>query len=149
MRSNRKLIFDFASSMIVETKVRGGSHEWPISAERVWAQMKWWFGKEIEEEGSGWDSLVVEKLVRNEVVGRWWVGNMRVEVEYLVELDFRDGLVVIHFYNYCIDFFVCHVLLGFLDTQESHSNQHPIPYVGLQTYRGISLSTLSNEYSFA
>lgn len=82
-RSNRKLAFDFVSLVIVEMTGRG-AYEGTISAERVWARMKGWFGKEAGEEGSGGrDSLVVEEVVRNEVVGRWWVDNLRLEVDSL------------------------------------------------------------------
>ncbi|OWM80001.1 hypothetical protein CDL15_Pgr009979 [Punica granatum] len=82
-RSSRKLAFDCVNAAVVEMITgSGGAQEGPISAERVWAQMKGWFTKGAGEEGGG-DSLVVESVVRNEVVGRWWVENLRVEVDKL------------------------------------------------------------------
>ncbi|KAK4776962.1 hypothetical protein SAY86_005650 [Trapa natans] len=85
MRSYRKLALDFVSSVIIEMMGIGGVHKGPISAEQVWAQMKWWFMKEAREKedggGGSRDSLLVEKVMRYEMVGRWWVDNMRVEVE--------------------------------------------------------------------
>lgn len=84
---NRKLMFDYMSALIIEmTDTR--THEGTISAEWVWGQMKGWFTKEAGEGGGGLDSLVV----RNEVVGTWWVESLRLEVDRL-ELEIEGKLL--------------------------------------------------------
>lgn len=92
-RSNRKLAFDCMNAVIIEMMGRG-SQDGPITADWVWARMKWWFVKEVAEEecGGGRDSLVVETVVRNEVAERWWMENLRLEVDKL-RLEIEGKLI--------------------------------------------------------
>ncbi|KAK4774610.1 hypothetical protein SAY86_009545 [Trapa natans] len=91
-RSNRKLVFDYVSTLVDEMKDQG-THQGLISEEWVWAQVKGWFMKEaVEEGGSGLDSM----MVRNEVVGTWPAENLRLELDKLkmeIEWDLLQDLV--------------------------------------------------------
>lgn len=101
-RSNRKLVYDCVNAALVDitdygpdctqrarrcsgaynTGVEGGSSS-PILVERVWARMKEWFSGEVKcVWGEGGDNdLVVERVVRKEVVGKGWVEHMRLQVD--------------------------------------------------------------------
>ncbi|KAJ9697107.1 hypothetical protein PVL29_009045 [Vitis rotundifolia] len=101
-RSNRKLVFDCVNAALVDITdygpdctqrarsysgaynagVEGGSSS-PILVERVWARMKEWFSGEVRcVWGEGGDNnLVVESVVRKEVVGKGWVEHMRLAVD--------------------------------------------------------------------
>ncbi|KAA8543445.1 hypothetical protein F0562_021060 [Nyssa sinensis] len=100
-RSTRKLVFDCVNAALVDitgngsdTSLRaipcGGFHNMllegasPIMVDRVWARMKEWFSSEVRRvSGDGGDSnsLVVERVVRKEVVEKDWVEHMRLEVD--------------------------------------------------------------------
>ncbi|KAJ4849775.1 hypothetical protein Tsubulata_012044 [Turnera subulata] len=102
-RSNRKLVFDCVNSALVEiishgsdrntraTSCSGAHNVFTEGAEtmlvdNVWAQMKGWFCSEVKctgGDGGDSNSLVVEMVVRKEVVGKGWVDNMRAELDNL------------------------------------------------------------------
>ncbi|XP_050205199.1 uncharacterized protein LOC126655200 [Mercurialis annua] len=100
-RSNRKLVFDCVnaalaeitrcgfdrSAMVVPGLIQEGTPS-SMVVEHVWGQMKEWFGKLSYEESGDRSSLVVERVVRKEVVGKGWVENMRMELDKLgVEIE--------------------------------------------------------------
>ncbi|KAE8703989.1 hypothetical protein F3Y22_tig00110462pilonHSYRG00473 [Hibiscus syriacus] len=102
-RSNRKLVFDCVNAELLEL-TSYGSDSWmramsfggahmkaeegasPMMVDHVWAQMKEWFSGEVKclvgDDGDS-DSLVVEKVVQKEVVGKGWVDNMKLETDNL------------------------------------------------------------------
>ncbi|EEF41309.1 conserved hypothetical protein [Ricinus communis] len=102
-RSTRKLVFDSVNAALVEITGCGhdrsttvvpckGAHNWfiqgtsPMLVDHVWAQMKEWFCSEVKctfEDSEDRSSLVVERVVRKEVVGKGWADNMRVELDNL------------------------------------------------------------------
>uniref|UniRef100_A0A5B7A9J7 DUF4378 domain-containing protein n=2 Tax=Davidia involucrata TaxID=16924 RepID=A0A5B7A9J7_DAVIN len=100
-RSTMKLVFDCVNAALVDitgnrsdTSPRaipcGGVRDMllegasPIMVDRVWARMKDWFSSEVRRvwgDGGDRDSLVVERVVRKEVVGKGWVEHMRLEID--------------------------------------------------------------------
>ena len=117
-RSNLKLVFDCVNAALVEITGRYGSDRstraltcsgvrnrlvegaQPMVAEYVWAQMKEWFGSDVRctsgDGGGDSNSLVVEMVVRKEVVGKGWIDEMRVELDTLrneIEGKLLDELV--------------------------------------------------------
>ncbi|KAE8730606.1 hypothetical protein F3Y22_tig00002919pilonHSYRG00241 [Hibiscus syriacus] len=102
-RSNRKLVFDCVNAALVEftgyesdscvramsfvrAQIRAKEGASPMLVDHVWAQMKEWFSGEVKclvgDDGDS-DSLVVEKVVQKEVVGKGWVDNMKMETDNL------------------------------------------------------------------
>lgn len=100
-RSTRKLVFDCVNAALVDiagygpeacqrsipcsgAQIRindhGGSS---IMVDQVWARMKEWFCGEVRFEGGDNNSLVVERVVRKEVVGKGWVEHLRLEIDNL------------------------------------------------------------------
>ncbi|KAE8686066.1 hypothetical protein F3Y22_tig00111086pilonHSYRG00013 [Hibiscus syriacus] len=98
-RSNRKLVFDCVNAALVEltgyesdscmramsfgrAQIRAKEGASPVLVDHVWAQMKEWFSGEVKclvrDDGDS-DSLVAEKVVQKEVVGKGWVDNMKME----------------------------------------------------------------------
>ncbi|XP_034916078.1 uncharacterized protein [Populus alba] len=116
-RSNQKLVFDCVNAALVEITGHGSDRSTramtssgvqnrlvedaqPMVAEYVWAQMKEWFCSDVRRasgDGSGdSNSLVVEMVVRKEVVGKGWMDKMRVEFDTLrneIEGKLLDELV--------------------------------------------------------
>ncbi|KAJ8749492.1 hypothetical protein K2173_025687 [Erythroxylum novogranatense] len=100
-RSNRKLVFDCVNAALVELTGNGSdrrtsacsccnSHDRmkvDASTILVWSQIKEWFCSELRCSTGGSDgdsnSLVVERVVRKEVVGKGWTDNMRMELDTL------------------------------------------------------------------
>ncbi|KAF5174864.1 Phosphatidylinositol n-acetyglucosaminlytransferase subunit p-related [Thalictrum thalictroides] len=99
-RSNQKLIFDCVNEALVEiTKYRSDANLWgrvssatqdwasiheSVTAEDVWNQIREWFPggtKCVLSENEDHNSLVVERVVKKEVVGRGWVEQLRLEVD--------------------------------------------------------------------
>ena len=104
-RSNRKLVFDCVNAALVDITggygqrrarsrrwVESGLHPPPSSSssilvvEQLWARMKEWFSGEVrfvwgedddDDDGGGDNTMVVETVVRKEVVGKGWVEHMR------------------------------------------------------------------------
>ncbi|KAK6940578.1 protein of unknown function DUF3741 [Dillenia turbinata] len=116
-RSKRKLVYDCVNAALVDIMghvsepnlwvTPGGGVKKRLTdvapremADRVWAQMKEWFSGEVKcvaGEGGDSNSLVVERVVRKEVVGKGWVGHMRLEVDNLgkeIEGKLLEELVV-------------------------------------------------------
>ncbi|KAI3678747.1 hypothetical protein L6452_38050 [Arctium lappa] len=85
-----KLVFDSVNEALTDIAGRGpctGAHnsleDMALVKDRVWARIKEWISVEErwdweEEEGGG---VAVEGVVRKEVVGRGWVGGLRLEVD--------------------------------------------------------------------
>lgn len=117
-RSNRKLVFDCVNAALVEITGYGSeldrilravscrrAHdmhlegELPMLVDHVWARMKEWFSGEggcFWVDGGDSNSLVVERVVRNEVVGKGWSDQMRVELDSLgeeIEVNLLEELV--------------------------------------------------------
>lgn len=101
-RSTRKLVFDCVNAALVDIAdqrpgLRSGAHrgvedggQVVVTVDQVWARIKEWFSGEVrcvwgdggEGEGGDSDSLVVERVVRKEVVGGW-IEQLRMEVDNL------------------------------------------------------------------
>lgn len=102
-RSTRKLVFDCVNAALVDiagygsgtcqraipctgpnkTLLEGASF---LMVDQVWARMKEWFsGEESCATGDCVDnnSLVVERVVRKEVVGKGWLDHLRLEMDNL------------------------------------------------------------------
>lgn len=118
-RSNRKLVFDSVNAALAEITGYGsesdrcmravscsGAHdmhveegESPMLVDHVWARMKEWFSSEVGcvwAEGGDSSSLVVERVVRKEVVGNGWSDQMRMELDNLgkeIEVKLLEDLV--------------------------------------------------------
>ncbi|XP_057964778.1 uncharacterized protein LOC131155571 [Malania oleifera] len=100
-RSNRKLVFDCVNAALVELTgyagMEGGARarscngggfggtSRAVMADCVWGCIKEWCSGEVrcvvEEGGGDGNSLVVERVVRKEVVGRGWVERMGIELD--------------------------------------------------------------------
>ncbi|OVA02237.1 Protein of unknown function DUF3741 [Macleaya cordata] len=99
-RSNQKLLFDCVNAALVDimgygsetslwTRVSTNSRNSlslgeSATVEEVWSRVKEWFSSEpkcFSSENRDNNSLVVERVVRKEVVGRGWVELMRLEVD--------------------------------------------------------------------
>ncbi|CAK7349474.1 unnamed protein product [Dovyalis caffra] len=115
-RSNRKLVFDCVNSVLVEITghVSDGSTRavtcsgvqnrltegaQTMIVDYVWAQLKEWFCSDVKcaiLDGGDSNSLVLEMVVRKEVVGKGWLDKMRVELDNLgneIEGKLLDELV--------------------------------------------------------
>lgn len=93
-RSMQKLVFDCVNAALVE--IAGHNKSSSTVLEEVWARMSAWFSSEVTCGGDD-HSLVVERVVRMEVVGSGWVDNLRLEVDNLgkeIEGKLLDELVV-------------------------------------------------------
>ncbi|XP_039003859.1 uncharacterized protein LOC120130770 isoform X2 [Hibiscus syriacus] len=109
-RSNRKLVFDCVNAALLELtgygsdsckramsigraqmKAKEGAS--PMLVDHVWAQMKEWFSGEVKclvWDDRDSESLVVEKVVQKEVVGKGWLDNMKLETDNLGrEIEWR------------------------------------------------------------
>lgn len=116
MRSTRKLVFDSVNVALVdlagygsETCQRaipcGGPHQTVedhhhaspfMMVDRVWDRMKGWFLGEVGDGGDNNNSLVVERVVRKEVVGTGWAEHLRLETDNLrkeIEVRLLEELV--------------------------------------------------------
>ncbi|KAM7521776.1 hypothetical protein LguiA_011678 [Lonicera macranthoides] len=100
-RSTRNLVFDCVNAALVDIADQrlgpstGAHHgvedggQVVVTVDRVWTRMKEWFSGEVRcawgdgSEGGDCDSLVVERVVRKEVVGKGWVEQLRMEVDNL------------------------------------------------------------------
>lgn len=73
--------------------------ELPMLVDHVWARMKEWFSGEAGwfwVDGGDSNGLVVERVVRNEVVGKGWSDQMRMELDGLgkeIEVNLLEELV--------------------------------------------------------
>lgn len=100
-RSTRKLLFDCVNAALVEIaehgSVSGQSSIPSIKADynllenasytvldEVWTRMNAWFSCEVkcvsDDSGDGND-LVLERVVRKEVGGKWWIDHLRLEFD--------------------------------------------------------------------
>lgn len=94
-RSMQKLVFDCVNAVLVEIAGYGSGCSVPCSIaiannnmlDEVWDRMSGWFSGEAKcgSSGDGGDdnSLVVDRVVRREVVGSGWVDGLRLEVDNL------------------------------------------------------------------
>lgn len=102
-RSSRKLVFDCVNAALVDITGYGsdsstrtmscsGAHDRfsegdsSLLADRVWGRVREWFASEVRcasGEGGDSNSLVVERVVRKEVVGKGWSEHMRLEIDNL------------------------------------------------------------------
>ncbi|CAB4321676.1 unnamed protein product [Prunus armeniaca] len=102
-RSSRKLVFDCVNAALVDITGYGsdsstrtmscsGAHDRfseddsSLLADRVWGRVREWFASEVRcasGEGGDSNSLVVERVVRKEVVGNGWSEHMRLEIDNL------------------------------------------------------------------
>lgn len=102
-RSSRKLVFDCVNAALVDITGYGssdsssvrivscsGAHDRFLEgdslllADRVWSRVKEWFLSDVRcvsEDGGDINSLVVERVVKKEVVGRGWPEQMRCEID--------------------------------------------------------------------
>ncbi|KAK8570030.1 hypothetical protein V6N13_002733 [Hibiscus sabdariffa] len=110
-KSNRKLVFDCVNAALLELTGNGSDSSTraimsfgraqttakegasPMLVDHVWAQMEEWFSGKVKclagDDGDS-DSLVVEKVVRKEVVGKGWADNMKLERDNLGrEIEWR------------------------------------------------------------
>ncbi|CAI9107498.1 OLC1v1006871C1 [Oldenlandia corymbosa var. corymbosa] len=103
-RSTRKLVFDCVNAALVDMAGYGpntcqraipcsGPHKTLllegksfVTVDQVWARMKEWFSGEercVSDDCGDNNSLVVEMVVRKEVVGKGWVDHLRLEMDNL------------------------------------------------------------------
>ncbi|XWS31334.1 hypothetical protein CRYUN_Cryun23aG0067900 [Craigia yunnanensis] len=102
-RSNRKLVFDCVNATLLEITGYGSESctramvcgraqmrlmegASPMLVDHVWAQMKEWFSSEVKclvGDDRDSNSLVVERVVQKEVVGKGWVDHMKLEIDNL------------------------------------------------------------------
>ncbi|XP_057484252.1 uncharacterized protein LOC130770720 [Actinidia eriantha] len=116
-RSTRKLVFDCVNATLVEitgcrwsdtnltTAPSGGSHNRlsegasPTLVDEVWTRMREWFSCEarcVSGDGGDNNSLVVERVVRKEVVGKGWTEHLRLETDHMgkeIEAKLLEELV--------------------------------------------------------
>ncbi|XP_056170293.1 uncharacterized protein LOC115664710 [Syzygium oleosum] len=112
-RSERKLVFDCVNAALVEItgcgpslgpidcKAPNGMLEQTLSitVDHVWARVTEWFPDEVRCVSSGdggSNSLVVERVVRNEVVGKGWMEQLSLEMHSVskeIEWKLLDELV--------------------------------------------------------
>lgn len=101
VRSCRKLVFDCVNTELVDIlghvsdsgpwpqifgRAQDGILESSALTDRVWARMREWFSGQVRfvgelGEGGDRDSLLVESLVRKEVVGKEWGYSMKSEAD--------------------------------------------------------------------
>lgn len=100
LRSTRKLVFDCVNTALADITgygsdrslsiTCGGPHERllegdsPLLVDCVWGRMKDWFSGEVRcawEDCGDANSLVVDGVVRKEVVGKGWTELMRLEID--------------------------------------------------------------------
>ncbi|KAL8489984.1 hypothetical protein ACS0TY_025764 [Phlomoides rotata] len=79
-RSMQKLVFDCVNAVLVEIAGEGGSLR---MVEEVWGRMSGWFCDERRCVGGDDNSVVVEMMVRKEVVRKGWMDNSRRERDNL------------------------------------------------------------------
>lgn len=116
-RSTRKLVFDCVNAALVDiagygstacqraVPCTGGPHgnlhedtSFKV-VDQVWARMKKWFSSEercFTNDFGDNSTLVVERVVRKEVVGKGWVEHLRLEMDNLgkeIELQLLEELV--------------------------------------------------------
>ncbi|XP_042048456.1 uncharacterized protein LOC121794383 [Salvia splendens] len=107
-RSMQKLVFDCVNAVLMDVAGYGvGPAQRAIPdkmldsassrmLEEVWARMSAWFSSELRCDGGDDNSLVIERVVRKEVVGSGWVDNLRLEVDNLgkeIEVKLLEELV--------------------------------------------------------
>ncbi|KAF8007035.1 hypothetical protein BT93_K1133 [Corymbia citriodora subsp. variegata] len=114
-RSNRKLVFDCVNAAIVDITGFGPEEclvdrfccgpgdllmeeKSSIRVDMVWSQIKEWFTKVRSVTGDNEDHnwLVVERIVKEEVEGKGWLGHFRLEVDNLgreIEGELLEALV--------------------------------------------------------
>ncbi|KAL3828111.1 hypothetical protein ACJIZ3_016913 [Penstemon smallii] len=110
-RSIRKLVFDCVNVVLLEIAgYRSESNQRAIPCigvqngsstmvDEVWAQMNGLFSGELDcvsDDCGEENSLVVEKVVRKEVVGKGWIGHLRLEMDNLrkeIEGELLEELV--------------------------------------------------------
>ncbi|KAM7501541.1 hypothetical protein LguiB_000445 [Lonicera macranthoides] len=114
LRSTRKLVFDCVNVALVDLAGYGSEtcqrailcngprqaikdhHHASLMVDRVWDRMKGWFLWEVGDGGDNNDSLVVERVVRKEVVGTGWAEHLRLETDNLrkeIEVRLLEELV--------------------------------------------------------
>ncbi|TQD87486.1 hypothetical protein C1H46_026998 [Malus baccata] len=101
LRSSRKLVFDCVNAALVDITGYGsdsctrttpcsGAHDRflegdsALLADHVWARMTEWFSDEVRcvlEDGRDINDVVVERVLKKEVVGKGWSENMRLEID--------------------------------------------------------------------
>ncbi|XP_060180533.1 uncharacterized protein LOC132610245 isoform X3 [Lycium barbarum] len=111
-RSTQKLVFDCVNAALLEIAGYGpdncqraipsmGVHNnLPqgtrlVLLDQVWDRMKEWFPSEakyLSIDGGDLDSLVVEGMVTKEVTGKWWLENLRLELDN-VEIEIEGKLL--------------------------------------------------------
>ncbi|KAF9610025.1 hypothetical protein IFM89_019665 [Coptis chinensis] len=99
-RSKQKLIFDCINEALVDIKMyKSNASLWvgvssaghkrvslgePVTAEDIWNRLREWFSENTKcfaGESDDNNSLVVERVVKKEVVGREWIEHMSMEVD--------------------------------------------------------------------
>ncbi|MCD7467499.1 hypothetical protein HAX54_004963 [Datura stramonium] len=100
-RSTQKLVFDCVNAALLEIAGYGPDNfqraipsmgvcsNLPQGArlvllDQVWDQMKEWFSNEVKylsSDGGDLNSLVAEGMVSKEVMGKWWLENLRLELD--------------------------------------------------------------------
>ncbi|XP_017974842.1 PREDICTED: uncharacterized protein LOC18613005 [Theobroma cacao] len=107
-RSNRKLVFDCVNAALLEITGYGSSGRAQMRVmegasatlvDHVWGRMKEWFSSEVKclvgDDGDS-NSLVVDRVVQKEVVGKGWADRMKLEVDNLgrvIEVKLLEELV--------------------------------------------------------
>ncbi|KAM3382181.1 putative protein isoform X1 [Capsicum galapagoense] len=115
-RSTQKLLFDCVNAALLEIAGYGPDNcqrtipsmrvhiNLPqgtrlVLLDQVWDWMKEWFSNEVESlstDGGDLDSLVVQGMVSKEVMGKWWLENLRLELDNVgieIEVKLLEELV--------------------------------------------------------
>ncbi|KAK6143979.1 hypothetical protein DH2020_020799 [Rehmannia glutinosa] len=81
-RSMQKLVFDCVNAALVDLSGHGtdSAQHGSTLLDEVWARMNTLFSSGDCGDETG---LVVERVVRKEVVGKWWIENLRLEMDIL------------------------------------------------------------------
>ncbi|GER46088.1 hypothetical protein STAS_23084 [Striga asiatica] len=86
-RSMQKLVFDCVNAILVEL---AGSR---VGPDEVWARMDEWFSGEcISVESGEENGVLVERVVRNEVAGKGWIENLKLE-RGILGIEIEGGLL--------------------------------------------------------
>ncbi|KAL7113233.1 hypothetical protein ACP275_04G049400 [Erythranthe tilingii] len=81
-RSIQRLVFDCVNSALIEITGYGSNSGQKLIGDEVWALINAWFSEDVDDCGDD-TCLMVERVVRKEVVGKGWNRYFRLEMDNL------------------------------------------------------------------
>ncbi|KAL7151692.1 hypothetical protein ABFS83_04G048300 [Erythranthe nasuta] len=81
-RSIQRLVFDCVNSALIEITGYGSDSGQKLVGDEVWTLMNAWFSEDVDDCGDD-TCLMVERVVRKEVVGKGWNRHFRLEMDNL------------------------------------------------------------------